>query len=132
MTEWEEVASLAVVFAFVAIVGLTRSWSAARARHDVQTTIRAAIEAGQTLTPETVEAIAMDVHPARNDLRSGLIFVASAAALLVIAAVFPTPPDDEAPAAIKSLIVGGAALPGFIGAARLLLYALAQRSKGAD
>ncbi len=127
MVQWQEVASLAIVFVFVLAVGLSRQWSAMRARRDVQQTIRAAIQAGQTLTPETIEAIAMDVHPARGDLRSGAILLASAAALLVIAVLFPVPENGDA--GIKSLIAAGAALPGFLGAARLLLYAFRSRSK---
>ena len=126
---WQEVASLAVLFLFVLIVGVSRQWSAMRARRDVQETIRAAIQAGQTLTPETIEAIAMDTHPARGDLRAGVVLLASAAALLVIAALIPLPQDGDT--GLKALIAAGAALPGFIGAARLLLYWLRLKSKSA-
>jgi len=44
-----------------------------RTRHDVQHTVRVAIELGETLSPELIETLAMSIASPHADLRKGVI-----------------------------------------------------------
>jgi len=108
-------------FLMVAAIVIVPAWLRMRERREMQATVRAAIEKGQPLPPELVEALSKDVRPrvvssAHRDMRIGviLLFVAGGVALTGIAlgqindnAMFGT--------------VSGAAIPGMIGLAFIIL-----------
>lgn len=127
MNGWQELLSLATVLTLAFGSALCAVWMrrrfAALAMREIQATIRAAIQNGRDLTPETVRAIASGVDAGREDLRRGVILIALALALLAMSAVFPVAiGDSDIPDGFTMLIAGSAAFPGFLGLARLLLH----------
>jgi hypothetical protein len=96
-----------------------------RERLKMQEIIRLAIERGQPLPPEVIDAISRDATPRpspRRDLRVGIVWIAVAAGMIVFAYALGYGP---APDAFWPL-VGLAAFPGFIGVA-LVIMALLNR-----
>ena len=58
-----------------------------KARHDIQNTVRAAIERGEVLSPELIETLATSIASPYADLRKGVIFLALGAAGIAFAAL---------------------------------------------
>lgn len=56
-----------------------------RGRQDVQATVRAAIERGESLSPELIETLAMSLSSPYADLRKGVISMALGAAGIAFA-----------------------------------------------
>lgn len=106
-------------FAMIAALFLVPRYYKSQERIKLQETVRAAIDKGQTLPPEVVDAITRDVKspasPAR-DLRTGIIWLGVAVGL----AVFGYLLGFEHPDATYPLM-GVAAFPGFIGLAFIAL-----------
>ncbi|SFJ60715.1 DUF6249 domain-containing protein [Caulobacter sp. UNC279MFTsu5.1] len=108
-------------FLMVAAIVIVPAWLRTRERREMQATVRAAIEKGQPLPPELVEALSKDVRPraassSHRDMRIGvvLLFVAGGVALTGLAlgqindyAMYGT--------------LSGAAIPGMIGLAFVIL-----------
>ncbi|MEI9965941.1 MAG: DUF6249 domain-containing protein [Caulobacteraceae bacterium] len=100
-----------------------------REREALQATLRAAIERGQPLPPEVIDAISRDARPAPSsarDLRTGVIWIGIAAGLVGLA--YALGYSEDAADAFWPLI-GTACLPGFIGLAFLVMAGL-NRGKG--
>lgn len=109
------------LFTMIAAIVLVPNYLRIRERREIQKTVRAAIEKGQPLPPELIEALSKDVRArkvssAHRDLRIGviLLFVAGGVALTGVAlgqisdhAMFGT--------------VSGAAIPGMVGLAFVIL-----------
>jgi hypothetical protein len=90
-----------------------------RERERMQDTIRAAIEKGQQLPPEVLDAMTRDVRPASSrarDVRVGVIWLAIAAALVGFGLFLGTFNDIP-----EHAFFGIAALPGAIGVAFIVL-----------
>ncbi len=108
-------------FLMVAAIVIVPAWLRTRDRREMQATVRAAIEKGQPLPPELIEALSKDVRPrltssAHRDMRIGvvLLFVAGGVALTALAlgqindyAMYGT--------------LAGSAVPGMIGLAFVIL-----------
>ena len=108
-------------FLMIAAIVIVPNYLRVRERQEMQTTVRAAIEKGQPLPPELVEALSKDVRSrkvssAHRDMRIGviLLFIAAGVALTGIAlgqisyhAMYGT--------------LAGAAIPGMIGLAFVIL-----------
>jgi len=91
-------------------------------------TLRFAIEKGQTVTPDTLEAMARISSPIA-DLRRGIVFLAIAAGFATFATILGwNRPGDEWPEIMRALY-GVAAFPLFIGLAFLGLHVFANESK---
>ncbi|MBN9479016.1 MAG: hypothetical protein J0I52_02135 [Bordetella sp.] len=107
-------------FSMIAAIVLVPTWLKSRERREMQATLRASIEKGQSLPPEVIEAISKDnaksPATAMRDLRTGVILlsVAIGAALFGYAVSFAEM-DAFYP------IVGIAAIPGMIGLAFIIL-----------
>lgn len=119
MDGFEVLIPLAPFLMVVAIVVIP-SWLKSRERREMQATLRAAIEKGQSLPPEVIEAISKDnAKPpatAARDLRTGVILLAVAIGIAVFGyAVSFAEMDAYYP------IVGIAAIPGMIGLAFIVL-----------
>jgi hypothetical protein len=84
-----------------------------RSRLEVQQTLRAAMERGQELTPELMEAIGGETSSGPADLRRGMLWLALAAAVAVMAWVVET-----------WELLGPAAFPLMLGLAYLILWRL--------
>lgn len=90
-----------------------------RARLEVQKTVRTAMERGQDLNPELLEAIGGEVIGGQWDLRKGTIWLALAVALGLMAWVLQEPK-----------LLGIAAFPLMLGIAYLVLWRLNTGERG--
>lgn len=81
----------------------------------LQETVRMALERGQDLTPEVLEALAGD-RGGQRDLRRGLVWIAVALGVVSLGVSV----DEQA-------LYGIAAFPGFVGLAYLVLWWVASR-----
>ena len=86
-----------------------------RARQELQLTVRAAMDSGQSLSSEVIAEITAALHPKKNDLRRGMVFIAIALAFFVFGFAIQ---DDEA----QQIMGGLAAFPFFVGIAYLILW----------
>jgi len=108
-------------FAMIAAIAIVPGWLRMRERQEMQATVRAAIEKGQPLPPELVEALSKDartrgVSSAQRDLRIGVILLAIAAGIALTGVALGGINDHAMFGTIS-----GAAIPGMIGLAFLLL-----------
>jgi hypothetical protein len=101
---------------------------AMRKRIEAFQTLRLAIEKGQPVTPETLEAMARLSSPIA-DLRRGIVFVAIAAGFAAFALILAgNRADAEWQEAMRAL-VGVAMFPLFVGLAFLGLHFFANENK---
>jgi hypothetical protein len=100
---------------------------ALRKRTEAFQTLRLAIEKGQPLTPETLEAMARISSPIA-DLRRGIVFVAIAAGFATFASIIGWNATGEFRDVVRGLY-GVATFPLFIGLAFLGLHFFANESK---
>ena len=94
-------------------------------RQDVQATVRAAIDKGQAMPPEVVEAMTREVRPAtspQRDLRAGIIWLGVAAGFASFGYALSWIEADAAQA--TPVFFGIAAFPGFVGIALILMGVL--------
>jgi hypothetical protein len=109
-------------FLLVAALVLVPAYLRSKERQKLQETLRLAIEKGQPLPPEVVEAMSSNVRTMRTppspgrDLRIGVIWLGVAIGL----AAFGIALGFEEPDAVFPL-VACAAFPGFIGLAFIVL-----------
>ncbi|MBK1968929.1 MULTISPECIES: DUF6249 domain-containing protein [Brevundimonas] len=107
-------------FAMIAAIVVVPSWLKSRERREMQATLRASIEKGQPLPPEVIEAISKEntkeQATAARDLRTGVVLLAVAIGIALFGyAVSFAEMDAFYP------IAGGAAIPGMIGLAFIVL-----------
>ena len=114
-------------FGFLALVVVVPRVLRSRERLAVIETARKALEHGQGLPPELLEALQADVRPptASRELRHGAILLAVALAIVVCAFVFAS---SEGAIEVIYPFMGFAAFPGFIGLVHLAFWA-ANRNK---
>ncbi len=108
-------------FLMVAALVIVPRWLKSRERQEMQQTVRQAIDKGQPLPPELIEAMSKDVpaqkvKSARNDLRSGVIWLAVGLGI----AAFGYAVGWEEREAVAPLL-GIACIPAFIGLALIAL-----------
>ncbi len=125
------IGAMVPVFFFImigAIVIIPR-WFKVREREALQATLRIAIEKGQPLPPEVVEAITRDAKPVPSsgrDLRTGIILLCVAAAFVTLGVAGDYWGDGDSDA--LGWLVGVGAFPGFVGLA-FLTMAILNRGK---
>ena len=122
----QAVVIVAIIFGTIAALAIVPIYFRSLERQRLQETLRAAIDKGQPLPPEVIEALTSDVKlrpkpSPQRDLRVGIIWVGVAVgiAALGIALSFDEP-DATYP------LLGIAAFPGFIGLAFILISFLAR------
>ena len=108
-------------FLMVAAIIIVPAWLKSRERREMQQTVRAAIEKGQALPPELIEALSKDVQPkkvssAHRDLRIGVILLAVSVGMGLLGAVLGMV-EEEA----MFWVAGSATIPGMIGIAFIIL-----------
>ncbi len=116
-------------FIMIGAIVIVPRWFKVREREALQATLRTAIEKGQPLPPEVVEAITRDAKPAPSagrDLRTGIILLCVAAAFVCMGVVGGYYSDGDYDA--MGWLIGMGAFPGFIGLA-FLIMALVNRGK---
>jgi len=112
-------------FAMIAAIVIIPRWFRVREREALQATLRAAIEKGQPLPPEVIDAISRDAKPvpsAGRDLRTGVILLCVAAAFVCLGLVAGYYNDGDTDA--TGWMIGIGAFPGFIGLAFLIMGVL--------
>lgn len=122
----QSVVIVAIIFGTIAALAIVPIYFKSLERQRLQETLRAAIDKGQPLPPEVIEALTSDVKvrpkpSPQRDLRVGIIWVGVAVgiAALGIALSFDEP-DATYP------LLGVAAFPGFIGLAFIIISFLAR------
>ena len=115
--EWIGFASIVGPVILVAIF----FWLRAKNRADMQTTVRAALDKGQELSPELIDRLGQPKQPRDKDFRLAVIWLAIAVGLVLMG--FAVPDED----AFRGLLTG-AAFPFAIGVAYLILHKYADHS----
>ncbi len=109
----------------VAIVWVVQAHGA-KNRSTFYETVRAAIERGADLTPDTVRALGAPKRSRHADIKWGIIWMALAAACVVFGwTVGGLEPDED----VFHVFMGIAAFPGFVGLALLLYGVLTFKSQ---
>ncbi len=110
---------LAGIFMIIAVT-VGPAWLKSRERREMQDTLRAAVERGQPLPPELINALtkeqASKIPSASRDLRIGVILLALSAGVAGAFMMLGYGIDNEA-----KYIAGFAAIPGAIGLAFIIL-----------
>lgn len=110
---------LAGIFMIIA-VSVGPAWLKSRERREMQNTLRAAVERGQPLPPELIDALTKDqvskVPSASRDLRIGVILLFLAGGIAGAFWILGVNVDNDA-----TFIAGFAAIPGAIGLAFIIL-----------
>ncbi|WP_417486948.1 DUF6249 domain-containing protein [Maricaulis sp.] len=116
---------------FAMVLGIV--WVAVNAgtqkRKSTLSTIETAIQAGQTMDPDTIRALGMPRKDSNGDLKSGLILIAVAAALVVLGWTIGAVEGEEEAAYIMPAI---AAFPGFIGLVLVGFGLLGRKKEGSE
>lgn len=93
-----------------------------RHRQDIQQTLRAALDRGQDLSPDLIEALAVNIGGPYSDLRRGVIALAIGAGLAAFSALIGEP-DARGP------LMGLAMFPLLVGFAYIGLWLFIGRKK---
>ena len=112
-------------FVMLAALFIAPRYFKSREREALQATLRAAIEKGQPLPPEVIEAITSDAKTRptpRNDLRAGIIWIGVALGIIGFAYAMGYSDNDAADAFWP--LLGISAFPAFIGLALLVMAAI--------
>jgi hypothetical protein len=109
------------LFAMIAAIVIVPNYLRLRERREMQATVRAAIDKGQPLPPELIEALSKDIRPrkvssAHRDLRIGVILLAVAGGVALTGVALGGINDNA-----MFGTVSGAAIPGMIGLAFVIL-----------
>lgn len=119
-------------FAMIAAIVIVPIFLKSKERKDMQATLRAAIDKGQPLPPEVIEALSKDnIKPpasAARDLRVGVILLAVSIGIGLFGYAFNFIGDADVHNAVAP-IVGMAAIPGMVGLAFIVL-SIFNKNKG--
>jgi hypothetical protein len=116
----EVLVPIASFVAFTIVLGMV-IWFRYKARSDMHTTFRAAMDKGQELTPEVIDRLGHPKAPKDKDLRLGIIWIAVAIGLTAFG--FGIPDEDD----VARIFMGIAAFPLMIGVAYLILHMFTDR-----
>ena len=121
MQGFEILVPLAPFLMVVAIIAIP-AWLKSRDRREMQKTLRAAIDKGQPMPPEIIEAMSKEgARPpstANRDMRIGVIWLAVALGVALFGWMLSYVDGDGE---VFYVMSGMAAIPGFIGLAFIVL-----------
>jgi hypothetical protein len=127
----EELIPIAL-FAMIAAIVIVPTYLRSKERKEMQATLRAAIDKGQPLPPEVIDALSKDnIKPpatASRDLRLGVILLAVSIGIGLFGYAFNFVGGFDEGKAVAP-IIGLAAIPGMIGVAFCILSAF-NKNKG--
>jgi hypothetical protein len=108
-------------FLMVAAIVIVPAWLRTRERREMQQTVRTAIEKGQPLPPELIEALTKEarlpkVSSAQRDIRIGVILLSVGAGLALLGGALRSMAEEPFYA-----LLGSAAIPAAIGVAFIIL-----------
>jgi hypothetical protein len=115
----EDILVPCTLFIMIAAVCIAPAWLKSRERREMQATLRAAIDKGQPVPPEMIEAMTKNVKVAPtslSDIRAGIIWIAVGVGFGLFGYFVSFEENDFAFPAL-----GIAAIPVVIGAAYVLL-----------
>lgn len=115
----DEVIPLVFFIGLAVVFGLF-FWFRYKMRHDMQQTIRIAIEKGQELSPEIIDTMGSPKPAPNRDLRIGAIWLGLAAGCVGFGVAF-RPIEEE----VMQIFMGVAAFPLALGIAFLLIWRFA-------
>jgi len=126
MEDFIPIFAIFAVFGSITAIVVGPSWLKSRERADVQATVRAAIEKGQPLPPEVIEAMGKEATkniPSRSrDLRRGIIWLAVGIGLAAFGLVNDLNwSGDNWDANVGGGMLGVACIPATIGLAFIVL-----------
>ena len=111
-------------FAMIAAIVIVPSYLKNKERKEMQATLRTAIEKGQPLPPEVIDALSKEnIKPpatAYRDLRVGVILLAVSIGVALFGYAFSFIGGFEEAKAVAP-IIGMAAIPGMVGLAFIIL-----------
>ncbi len=110
-----------VLFIGITVIFCALFWFRYKARSDMQSTIRAALDKGQELTPEVIDRLGHPKASKDKDLRMGVIWIAVALGLVGFG--FGIPDEDD----VARIFAGIAGFPFVIGIAYLILHKFTDR-----
>jgi hypothetical protein len=110
-----------VLFIGITVIFCALFWFRYKARSDMQSTIRAALDKGQELTPEVIDRLGHPKASKDKDLRMGIIWIAVALGLVGFG--FGIPDEDD----VARIFAGIAGFPFVIGIAYLILHKFTDR-----
>ena len=112
------------LFAMIAAIVIVPNFLKSRERKDMQATLRAAIEKGQPLPPEVIDALSKEnikaPASASRDLRVGVILLAVSIGIAMFGYAFNFIGGFEEGKAVAP-IMGLSAIPGMVGLAFIIL-----------
>jgi hypothetical protein len=117
-------------FAMIAAIVIMPRYFKSQERQRMAEALKVAIENGQTLSPDTIDALSVNVRRAdfgptpQRDLRTGIIWLGTGVGMAAFALAVGFGVDE--PDALYPLL-GIAAFPAFIGIAFILLSVLNKR-----
>ena len=116
---------VAIIFSAITAVIFGPSYLKSREKRDIQTTVRHAIDKGQALPPELIDAMTKDVAsklPSRTrDLRRGVIWLAVGIGVAAFSYISALSWDDHDVSGAMTAMMGLAAIPVTIGIAFIVL-----------
>lgn len=114
-----------IIFSAITAIIFGPSYLKSREKRDLQTTVRHAIDKGQALPPELIDAMTKDVAsklPSRTrDLRRGVIWLAAGIGVAAFSYLSSLGWDDRDMEQAMGAMVGVAAIPVTIGLAFIVL-----------
>jgi len=117
----EEMIPISMFIGLTVVLGLF-FWFRQKNRHDMQQTIRLALDKGQELSPELIDRLGHPRSGKSKDLRLGLIWLALAVGLALCGVAVPDPSGH----ALRGCLAG-AAFPLALGLAYMIMYRYAER-----
>ena len=124
MEDFIPVVAILAVFGTITAIVVGPSWLKSRERREIQSTVRAAIDKGQPLPPEVIEALSKDITknlPSRTrDIRRGVMWLAAGIGIAGFGLVQDLGDRDWSDN-IGDGMLGIAVIPAVIGLAFLVL-----------
>ena len=116
---------VAIVFSAITAIIFGPSYLKSRERREIQTTVRHAIDKGQQLPPELIDAMTKDVAsklPSRTrDLRRGVLWLAAGIGVAAFSYLSSMGWDDHDMEGAMGAMLGLSAIPVAIGLAFIVL-----------
>ena len=125
MEEIIPIIAILSVFGSLTAIIVGPSYLKTRERRDMQKTVRAAIDKGQPLPPEVIDALSKEAArniPSRTrDIRRGIIWLATGIGIAAFGLITDFSTHDEWNRGASNGLLGIAAIPATIGLAYLVL-----------
>lgn len=118
------------LFAMIAAIVIIPRYFRSQERQKLQETLRAAVERGEPIPPEIVQAMTQPVKESRSgayrhpdqDLRQGIVWLAVGLGLALMGYLIGFNEPDA-----THVMLGVAAIPSFIGVAFIVLWAVGRK-----